>query len=97
MERKYPEQVGDVLRSLLEETSLKTRMEELHAAELWPKVAGGAIAEECGKPSVRNGVMSIGVKNAALRNELLMSRSGFISNINRCLGKEIIKEIRFTS
>ena len=97
MERKEPESVGDVLRSLLEESSLKARMEELDAIELWPQVAGESIASECSRPSVKNGVMSISVKNAALRNELHMSRTSLRSLINNHLGKEIISEIRFVS
>ena len=97
MERKDPESVGDVLRNLLEETSLQGRMYELKAVELWPKVAGSVIASECKKPSVKNGVMSIGVANASLRNDLHMNRSRLRAVINEYLGKEIITEIKFMS
>ena len=97
MERKRPESVGDVLRSLLEETRLQSRMEELRAASLWEKVVGDAIAAECSKPKVKNGVMSIGVRNASLRQELHMSRTGIRALINKHIGKEIITEIRFVS
>lgn len=97
MERKNPESVADVLRSLLEETSLQGRMDELKAIELWPLVAGKAISDESGRPTVKNGLMSIPVRNASLRNELMMSRSSLRTIINRHLGKEIISEIRFTS
>ena len=97
MERKEPESVGDVLRALLEESSLTERMEELKAIELWPRVVGEVLARECGYPSVKNGVMRIGVGNASLRHELQMSRSGIIANINSLIGKETIKEIKFVS
>ena len=97
MERKKPESVGDVLRALLEETELQNRMDELKAIELWHEISGSQIASECGKPSVKNGLMTIGVKNASLRNELHMNRSSLKNHINIHLGKEIIKEIRFTS
>lgn len=97
MDKKIPESVGDVLRSLLEETSLQNRMDELKAVELWPLVAGQAIASECGRPTVKNGVMSIGVKNASLRHELHMSRSNLRALINNQLKKEIITEIKFIS
>ena len=97
MERKHPESVGDVLRSLLEETDLQNRMEELRAADLWSKVAGEAIASECGKPTVKNGVMSVSIPNASLRQELLMNRSRLKNLINKYIGKDIITEIRFVS
>ena len=89
--------MGDVLRALLEESELSGRMDELKAAGLWSQIAGKSIAAECRKPVVKNGVMTIGVRNASLRNELMMSRSQLITLINRQVGKEIIKEIRFIS
>lgn len=97
MDRKVPQSVGDVLRSLLEETALQTRMDELKAADIWGNIVGNNIASLTSRPYVKNGLMSIGVPNASLRNELHMSRSRLCSLINKTLGKEIIKEIRFTS
>lgn len=97
MERKKPESVGDVLRSLLDETSLQGRIDELKAAEIWNSVVGPDIAALCKKPSVKNGVMTVGVSNASLRNDLMLSRSQIISVINGIIGKDTIKEIKFIS
>lgn len=97
MEKLEPKSVGDVIRNLLEETSLADRMEELKAASLWPHVIGRNIAELTSKPFVKAGVMSIGVPNAALRNELHLNRSRLRQLINESIGKEIIKEIKFVS
>ena len=97
MQRHTPQSVGDVLRNLLEETSLLNRMDELNAAALWKKIAGEALAAQTSSPHVKNGVMSIGVPNAALRNELLMNRSRLRNIINKTIGKEVITEIRFIS
>ena len=85
------------MRSVLEETSLQNRMDELKAADMWKQIVGEGIASLTGKPTVKNGVMSVGVANASLRNELMMSRSSLREIINKNIGKEIIKEIRFIS
>ena len=97
MDRKVPESVGDVLRNLLQETSLQNRMDELKAADLWKAVAGELIAKSTGNPQVKNGVMSISVPNASLRNELHMNRSLLRNIINKKIGKNVITEIRFIS
>lgn len=97
MERQDPKSVGEVLRNLLEETSLQSRMEELRAADLWSKIAGRVIADQTSRPFVKDGIMSIGVPNAALRNELSMNRTKLRQIINNNIGKEIILEIKFTS
>lgn len=97
MKRHNPESIGDVLRQLLEESSLQNRMDELKAAGLWKNIVGEHLAAQCSVPLVKNGVMRVGVPNASLRNELQMSRSRLRSIINRTIGKEIITEIKFTS
>lgn len=97
MQRHTPQSVGDVLRNLLEETSLQNRMDELKAADLWKSVIGDTFAALTSKPLVKNGVMSVGVPNASLRNELMMNRSRLREIINKNIGKEVITEIKFTS
>ncbi len=95
MERKDFETIGDVLRKAIEESQLDTRLAEVRAEKLWREVAGAPVAELCGDPCVRRGIMRIPVRSASLRNELSMHRSVFISQINKILGKEVVSEIRF--
>lgn len=97
MKRYEPESIGDVLRNVLHETSLQNRMDELKAAELWPRIVGSEIAASCGKPGVKKGVMTIGVPNPSLRNELHMNRSHLCRIINTNMGKNVITDIKFTS
>ena len=97
MERKEAQSIGDVLRNLLEETSLQNRMDELKAASLWEEIAGSSISSSTSKPLVKNGIMQIGVPNASLRNKLHMNRSRLRDIINKTMGKEVITELKFTS
>lgn len=97
MERKEPQSIGDVLRDLLDESFLRSRMDELNAVRLWEKVTGREIASRCGKPTVKSGVMTVGVANACLRQELYINRTRLKEIINELIGKETIKEIRFVS
>lgn len=97
MKRHYPQSIGDVLRDLLEETSLQNRMDELKAADMWKKIVGDSIGNQTTSPTVKNGVMCIGVPNVSLRNELHMNRSRLKEIINRSFGKDIINEIKFIS
>ena len=97
MQRHDPQSVADVLRDLLEETSLQARMDELKAASIWKRVVGESLASLTGNPSVKNGVMSVSVSNASLRNELHMNRSRLRELINNKVGKDVIKEIKFVS
>lgn len=97
MQRHTPQSIGDVIRNFLEESTLQSRMDELQAVELWGKIAGEYIASQAKKPQVKAGIMSIGVPNASLRNELNMNRTRLRELINKTIGKETITEIRFIS
>lgn len=97
MERITPQSVGDVLRMAFQENCMQGRLDECKAADLWPSVVGPDLAGKCRRPAVRNGIMTVGVPNAALRNELAMNRSSLRNAINASIGKQIINDIHFTS
>lgn len=97
MERKEAQSIGDVLRMAFQENCMQERLDERKAINVWPEIVGRQLAEQCLRPTVSGGIMTIGVKNAALRHELTMSRTRLISAVNRFLGKEVISGMRFTS
>lgn len=97
MKRNETQTIGDVLRLTIQECDMAARLDERKAAGLWTPIVGEALAARCGRPAVKNGVMSISVSAPALRHELTMNRSSLIRLINGKLGKNVISEIRFTS
>lgn len=97
MERKESQSIGDILRMAFQENCMQERLDECKAAEIWPEVVGSFISGLCGRPSVKGGVMTVGVPDAPLRHELTMTRSRIIRAINTRLGKEVVSDIRFIS
>ena len=97
MERTVPQSIGDILRNVFRDSCMDQRLNECKAVELWGNVIGENIASQCRKPRVENGLMTIGVVNASLRHELTMNRSAIRDSINRLIGKETLKDIRFIS
>ena len=97
MKRIEPQLIGDVLRISIQESKMAGKLDERRAIEFWAPLVGDYMAKQCGRPTVRDGVMTVSVPGAALRHELTMSRSLLIRLINEKLGKQVIKEIRFIS
>lgn len=97
MKRTEPEALGDVLRQLLEEQNMTAKLDEYRAIDLWPRIAGANLSRQTRRPTVRDGVMSIGVPAAPLRQELTMLRQQLVELFNNALGKQVITDIRFTS
>lgn len=87
--------IGDVLRECLEKSSMQGRLDEVRACDAFSLVVGSHLASLCQRPYIRNGVMTIGTSNAALRSELNMRRGGIMKGINEILGKDVVKEILF--
>lgn len=95
MERREAVTVGDVLRECLEKSSMQGRLDEVRACEAFPLVVGSHIASMCGRPYMRNGVMTVGTSNASLRSELNMSRGRIVKGINEIMAKDVVKEVIF--
>lgn len=96
MERTEAQSLGDLLRQAIEENQSAFRYDEINAIKAWPLTVGEAIASKTMRPYIKNGVMTIRVPAAPLRHELNMMRSQIATAINAHIGKEIVKELRFT-
>ncbi len=97
MKRLEPEELGDVLRRAIDEQNMTQRLLETRACAILPAVLGKPLADLCGAPAVRRGVMYVPVPNASLRSDLMMNRSRLVMIINKTLGQDVVGDIRFTS
>jgi hypothetical protein len=85
--------IGDVIKQFLEKYGKNQLFLEKKAVEIWPKVVGDLIDRYTHKVSSKNGVLTVYVKNAALRFELMNRKSSIIEKLNQEVGAEVIKDI----
>lgn len=85
------------MRKLVESENMLPRLDERKAVQLWPSIIGRHLAALTGRPDVRNGVMTVSVPSASLRQELHASRSQLVAAINEAIGRSTLTDIRFTS
>ena len=85
--------IGDVIKQFLEKYGKNQLFLEKKAVEIWPKVVGDLIHRYTHKVSSKNGVITVYVKNAALRFELMGMKSSIIEKLNNEVGAEVIKDI----
>lgn len=95
MERKDIVSIGDVLRECLEKSRMQERLDEVRACDSFALVVGPGIAASCGRPSMRNGLMTVTAPSAALRSDLNMGRSRIMKGINDIMGKEVVRDLYF--
>ena len=97
MERKQSQSIGDVLRLAFQDNCMQDRLDERKAIDSWSLTVGPDLAAQGMRPTVKDSLMTVGVRNASLRHELSMNRSRLCRAINSTVGRDIIEDIRFTA
>ena len=95
MKRTRPESLAQIIDQYLRQENLDTQLDQYHACAIWPQIVGPGINRYTVSRDVRNGVMTIRISSAPLRNELNLNRERLIKRINEALGHEVITEIIF--
>ena len=95
MKRNNTEQVGDVIRRLLRQEGLETPLNEYRLIEAWKDVVGPVIAHYTMNLYIKNQVLYVHLSSSVLRQELSMSRTLLIRNLNAQVGSQVIVNIVF--
>ena len=95
MKRTSAQSIGEIFNEFLRQEKLDSRFNEQKALTLWPEIVGPGINRYTVDRTVKNGVMTVTISSAALRNELMLSRTAIIARINEALGGEVIHNIIF--
>jgi len=91
--------LGEGIRRLIASLGLETRLLEHRVLRLWADVAtelaGPAVAQETRPEAIRRGELLISVRRDALRHRLLFDRERIRKQLNRAVGREVVRSIRF--
>jgi len=87
----HPKTIGDFIQNFFTQKGKISLLLEQRAVDLWPEIVGGFVAKQTAQISVKQGVIYATIPNAALRFEIINSRSQIITKINEKLGIEVIK------
>jgi len=85
--------IGDFIQHFFAKNGKLSLLFERKAVELWEETVGEFVAIKTTKVTAKRGVLYVTIPNAALRFEVMSSRSQIIAKINEALGSEIIKGI----
>lgn len=87
--------LGVAIQGLLENLGIGKKIREYDAVLQWNKVVGERIASVTEAVKIEKGVLVVRVQNGPWRNELSLLKNEVIEKLNRTLGEELVKEIRF--
>ena len=89
------EKLDIAIKDFLINTGLENGVKQQKAVIIWPKIVGTKIAENTTAELVDFNVLTIKVKNSTWRNELYLKKDIILKKLNKELGPNTIKELRF--
>ena len=94
MKRTDPKLIADVIGDFMQQEDIETSMLEHRALQHWGDVGPGANRLTTER-YVDNGIITVKIASASLKNDLMLTRSSIIAQLNQLAGKPVIREIIF--
>ena len=85
--------VGEIIKKLMKNPKLASKLDELDALSIWDDIIGEALKKYIINQKIIKDKLYIKLSSAPMRNELSYKKTELKSRINKQLGKNFIKEI----
>ena len=93
MRGKNTHNVGDIIRKLMKNPKLEGKLDELDALAIWDNLIGDALMKYIVSQKIYKGILHVKLKSAPMRNELSYKKTELKEQINKRLGKPLLKDI----
>jgi len=87
--------IDQVFYELLRAYGISRKYDEHKMKNEWENVTGQTIARQTISLNIDKDILYVGLKSAALRQELAYARSSIVEALNKAVGKELIRDIVF--
>jgi predicted nucleic acid-binding Zn ribbon protein len=86
--------ITDALVEYLRESGLEKSVLEVQVEEAWPKVMGSVVVGLTQSVEMKDGVLYVRVRSAALKAQLFENRFELVRKLNEAVGANVIKDCR---
>ena len=95
MKRTEPQLIGDIIAEVMSQAGLSDVMARQRACHLWSELVGPGVTRYTSRRFVTDdGILHVYITSAPLAQEISMSRSMLVEELNRRVGCEAIKDIK---
>ena len=88
-------QLKKAIEEAIESAGIKSALHQESAVTLWGAVVGRAVSSVTKAEGVDSGTLVVRVESSVWRQELHMQKKEMINKLNKKIGAEVIREIRF--
>ncbi|MCQ2312812.1 MAG: DUF721 domain-containing protein [Paludibacteraceae bacterium] len=93
---KGTQSIGQAIMDFLKENQLEQPLLERQLVAKWGEVMGALVSEMTRSVEIKNGVLYVKVKSAALRQQLFECRFEVVKKMNESVGAEVIRDVRLS-
>ena len=86
--------IGELLADFIHGSELEQPLLERKVLALLPEVLGKTVVQYMGDSEVKNGVLYVHIRSAALRSQLFDGRFELRRKLNNAAGAKVLKDIR---
>lgn len=86
--------LDDALVACLRENGLEKPVLEVQVEEVWPRVMGEVVAGLTHSVEVKDGMLVVRVRSAALKAQLFENRFELVKKLNEAVGAPVLKDCR---
>lgn len=87
--------ISSAIEKLLRKMGLEKGVMQQNALLLWADIVGDSVAENTEAERIDHGVLMVKTSTPVWRQELQFQKKDIVKKLNKKLGKNIIKDIRF--
>ncbi len=91
----HSKDLGSSIQQLVGELGIRQKLSEYEAVLQWESLVGEHIAKAATAVKITKGVLVVRVRSSTWRNELSLRKNEIIGTLNRGLGQDVVKDIRF--
>lgn len=89
------ERLKKAIESAINKAGIEKALKQESAVFLWQEVVGRTVSKAAKAEKVDRGILIVKTDSSVWRQELQMQKEQLIEKINKKIGSEAIKEIRF--
>ena len=86
--------IGELLADFIHGSELEQPLLERKVLALLPEVLVATVVQYLGESEVKNGVLFVHIRSAALRSQLFDIRYDLLRKLNEAAGAKVLKDIR---
>ena len=87
--------ICSAIDELVNGLGIQKKLQEYDAVVNWEKIVGERIAQRTTAIRIQQGVLFVHVKTSTWRNELTLRKKEIIDKLNREIGLDVVKDIKF--